>query len=265
MNPLWLARNISNFWPIRASGVDFVRSLLWIYSAKLPKSLRRAEQTIGFVYPPPLGEIRLLLRSNSGSDSFIHGEVFGHQYYQLSLSRPPKTILDLGANTGMTAIYFGRVYPEARIACVEPVPANLRVLEMNLALNAVRADVFAAAIDVKDGSLQMELGPMDYGHKVSSDSIGTTGKTVEVGALSIPTIMHRLGWERIGLLKVDIEGHEKVLLSTDCEWLRYVDTMCVECHDGFGESDLVRISSLFGFLPPRKLPGIWLMVRKVDK
>jgi FkbM family methyltransferase len=244
--------------------LDFARTLLWIYSAKLPERLRSQEQTIGFSYPLPVGNIRLLVRSNAGSDSFIHGEVFGHEYYRLPLAKPPTTILDLGANTGMTAVYFGRIYPQAELACVEPIPRNLRVLERNLELNAIRAEVIPAAVDAKDGYVAMQLDPMDYGHKVAASGASPLHETVEVEAISIPTILQRLGWARIGLLKVDIEGHEKILFSTDCEWFSLVDAMCIECHDGFGEYDLQRLAERFGFLPPERLPGIWLMTRKVD-
>jgi FkbM family methyltransferase len=264
MNPIWLVRNIVKHWPTRGSGLDFVRTLRWIYSAKLPEGLRSREQVISFSYPLPVGRIRLLVRSNAGSDSFIHGEVFDHEYYRLPLPKPPTTILDLGANTGMTAVYFGRVYPQARLACVEPIPDNLRVLTRNLALNSIRAEVLPAAVDVKDGQVVMQLEPMDYGHKVAASGANPLNETVEVEAVSIPTILRRLGWERIGLLKVDIEGHEKVLLSTGCEWLGLVDAMCIECHDGFGERDLQRLSERFGFLPPERLAGIWLTTRKPE-
>src|SRR5262245_22207843 len=106
--------------------------------------MRTKELTIGFRYPEPIGNIQLLLRANVGSDGFIHGEVFEHEYYRLPLLAPPKTILDLGANIGLTAVYFSRLFPMAALACVEPVPENLRVLARNLELNAIRATVIPA-------------------------------------------------------------------------------------------------------------------------
>ena len=35
-----------------------------------------------------------------------------------------ETILDLGANIGLTAAYLGAIYPKARILAVEPDAAN---------------------------------------------------------------------------------------------------------------------------------------------
>lgn len=224
----------------------------------------KPEWLIGFRYRPPIGAIRLLLRANGGSDGFIHGEVFEHEYYRLPLASPPATILDLGANTGLTAVYFSRVYPEARLACVEPIPGNLRVLARNLELNAVRATVFPVAVDTQDGRVLMELALNDYGHRVA-DASNVPQHVIPVDALSISTILARLGWERIGLLKVDIEGHEKALLTTECNWLTRVDSMRIECHDGFDDANLERLAQQFGFLPPQRLRGIWLIQRGMNQ
>jgi len=156
VDPYWLCRNIASSWVHAESVPDFFRCLAWTYSAKLPAKLKKREWAIGFRYPAPVGSVRLLLRANSGSDAFIQGEVFHHRYYEIPLASPPETILDLGANTGMTAVYFGRAYPAARLACVEPVPDNLRVLARNLrsaeipgrtyAVCGILADKDAAAI-----------------------------------------------------------------------------------------------------------------------
>lgn len=261
MDPRWLYRNIVSSWAHRGSIADFFSCLAWIYAAKLPAVLRRKEWTIGFRYPAPIGRLRLLLRANSGSDAFIHGEVFHHRYYELPLATPPETILDLGSNTGLTAIYFGRTYPAARLACVEPVPDNLRVLARNLELNTIRAEVIAGAAHVADGSVRIELGPMDYGHRVAEGMRDSAQPCIDVAAYSIAAILRRLGWQRIGLLKVDIEGHEKILFSADCGWLSRVDAICIECHPGFGEPELIAIAEKYGFGAPRQLPGIWFLRR----
>ena len=125
MNPIWLCRNIFHCWNHSEKFGDAVNRLRWIYAEKLPDKLRASEQVLGFRYRQPVRSVRLLVPANRGSDAFIFGEVFEHEYYRLSLPVPPSTILDLRANAGFTAVYFARVYPIARLACVEPVPDNL--------------------------------------------------------------------------------------------------------------------------------------------
>lgn len=257
----WFLRNLATSWRHRASVKDFFRRILWIYSHKVPRFFRPLEQVIGFAFAAPLGKIRVLVRNNSGSDAFIFGEVFHHEYYQLPLAVSPATILDLGSNAGFTAIYFARTYPGACIACVEPMSDNIRVLRRNCDLNGIKAEIFPAAITVRDGSVLMEVAVMDYGHKIVEGGQSESSGTVEVSGLCVATILRRLNWERIGLLKVDIEGYEKPLFAEKCSWLNLVDAMCIECHDSFDERDLHRIAQDFGFRPPKRLPGIWLMTR----
>jgi FkbM family methyltransferase len=215
---------------------------------------------ISFRYPPPMGNFRAVLRDNGGSDGFIFGEVFDHFYYDFALPVLPGTILDLGANVGYTAIFFARKYPQAQIACIEPMPQNLAVLRQNLSLNDIQATVFDAAVAVEDGPLQMETDVHDYGHKVAINKLGISGVLVSCEGVSVPSLMKRLGWKRIGLLKIDIEGYEQVLLKENCDWLKLVDAICIECHPGYSEDDLKEMAAKYGFEQPKRLPGIWLVL-----
>src|ERR1700731_2839610 len=106
-----LRENTAVAWGRRASTADFVRQMALLYADKLPAMLKPQEWTIRFRYPAPVGHLRLHLRSNNGADAFVHSEIFEHQYYRLPLRAAPATILDLGANIGLSAIYFARCYP----------------------------------------------------------------------------------------------------------------------------------------------------------
>lgn len=254
-----LVGNARVAWRRRASPRDLVRGLGWLYSHRLPRRLRPQTWTIGFRYPAPLGALRLCVRSNDGADAFIHSEIFEHEHYRLPLERAPDTILDLGSNIGFAATYFGRRYPAAAIACVEPWPDNLRLLARNLELNGVTAIVFPAAIHNCDGRVLLEPAERDYAHRIVTAAGGAARARLEVEAVSMPTILRRLGWDRIGLLKVDIEGHEAVLFDGDCTWLAQVDAMCIEWHVANGPARLADLARRFGFTEPRQLPGAWFM------
>lgn len=256
MDPKWVIRNIRSAWIHRDEFADFLKRIVWIYSSKIP-SPKNFE--IGFTYSAPIGKCRLFVRANSGADAFIHGEVFEHDYYKLPLPIPPASILDLGANAGFTAVYFSRSYPDAKIACVEPMPNNVESLRRNLKLNGIKAVVFAAAAAVRDGAVAMRRNAKDYGHQVAFEA---EDSSIQVTALSLATILNQLGWNRIGLLKIDIEGYERLLLQQNTQWLERVDNICIECHGDFGERDLARVANAHGFASPLRLPGIWLLTRE---
>jgi len=260
MNFHALLDNIRTSGKICRGWPDRLRYLRWLYSRGTASS---TEHRIGFHFSPPVGTITLSVRSNLGSDAFIFSEVFDHHYYDFELPRPPATILDLGANIGFTSLFFARKYSHAALACVEPVDTNVHLLTRNLESNGIDATVFNAAVGITDGFLEMNLAAHDYGHKVAGIEYGKaiTGRLIKVESFSIPTLMHRLNWPRIGLLKIDIEGYEGVLLRQNCDWLGKVDALCIECHENYGESDLIALAEKFGFTPPVALPGCWLMVR----
>ena len=263
MNPIALVRNIQHSLNICPTWLDRWERIKWLYGDKpFVRPFLTGTHRIKFHYPFPINELELVVRDNRGSDNFIFGEVFDHQYYDFALPFTPLTILDLGANVGFTAIFFARKYPNAEIACVEPMPNNLETLKSNFELNSIASKVFASAISTQDGTIQMEIASLDYGHKVAGIEYGKalSGEILEVHGISVKTLMQQLGWKRIGLLKIDIEGYEAILLRDNCDWLSLVDAMCIECHEGYDESDLNILSKDYGFNPPLRLAGTWLLV-----
>jgi hypothetical protein len=106
----------------------------------------------------------------------------------------------------------------------------------------------------------------DYGHKVAGIQYGKalTGQLLEVEGISIPTLMQKLNWQEIGLLKIDIEGYEAILLQANCEWLSRVNAICIECHEGYGESQLQALAKQWEFSLPQQLPGTWLLIRRKE-
>jgi FkbM family methyltransferase len=240
---------------------DALKRLFWVYAHRVPSFLRKEKVTICFNYPTPVGSLHLAVRTNSGSDVFIHSEVFEHLYYKLPLKSMPKTILDLGANIGFTAIYFSRCFPKAEIVCVEPEPNNADVLMRNLALNHVNAEVIRAAVSTVDGEATLQLSNNDYGHKLLKPNEQFIGESITVPTFSVTTILDTLGWESVDLVKIDIEGYERQLFSDDCKWLYGVQALCIEWHYESAEAELKRLASRFGFLDPIKLTGTWFMTR----
>src|SRR5262245_6463410 len=65
-----------------------------------------------------------------------------------------RTVLDIGANIGIAALYFARAFPNATIHCFEPEPRNCDVLEAN-ARTCERIRVHRFALGAEDGELRL--------------------------------------------------------------------------------------------------------------
>jgi FkbM family methyltransferase len=257
-----LKRNFKKSATLCRSPKDRLKYLYWLYRSALP--FRSPRLVIGFRLSAPPGKIELTVRANAGSDAFIFSEVFEHRYYDFPLNCAPLTILDVGANIGLTAVFFARKYPGAELACVEPVPQNVSLLRENLERNRVVATVYAKALAVSDAPVIMKLSEKDYGHNIAKIEFGpsTPGKTIDAPGISVPTLMSQLSWTKIDLMKIDIEGYEGLLLRDNCDWLNAVGAICIECHEGFGKADLAGVAAEYGFEAPRQLAGIYLLTRK---
>jgi FkbM family methyltransferase len=232
-----------------------IKKLRWLYNRS-----NSSETVISFNYPKPVGKINLLVRDNGGADVFIASEVFDKQCYNLLLKQVAN-ILDLGANAGFTGVYFSKLFPNATIACVEPMPGNIAVLKKNLLLNNVNHIIFEAAATVNDGRITMSVADKDYGSKVHNIALGknTGNNTTEVEGLSITTILNTLNWQKVDILKIDIEGYEGLLLASNNDWLHNISIIIMEIHEGVTIDFIKDTTAPFGFGYVAPYLGNWIL------
>lgn len=156
-------------------------------------------------------------------------EVLVRQTYQINLGFSPARIIDGGGNIGLTAAYFASRYPAAQIVTVEPDPNNFELLKKNTAaypnVTALNTGLWgsSASLVVRD------LGLGDNGFIVKEVEASTPGS---IKALSIGDIMLQQQWDSIDLLKLDVEGAEKEIFSSNTEsWLPKTKVLVIELHD----------------------------------
>jgi FkbM family methyltransferase len=186
---------------------------------------RRGTAALLSVQHPSLAG-RVWLRLGS-TDISVAGKVILEREYVLPLARDPAVIVDAGAYTGISSLWFASRYPNARILALEPDPANYELLRWNVSRER-RITPLQEALWPEDGMVAIrDAGAGAWGHRVSGDA---GPKTVK--ATSMRSLMQRMGLERVDLLKLDIEGAEVELFEADSRsWLHVVDAIAVETHD----------------------------------
>jgi FkbM family methyltransferase len=171
------------------------------------------------------GGIKLHYRLNRGDMQSIR-EVWMDECYRLPFDLTPDRLVDLGANIGLTSLWFARRYGCASVIAIEPSPDNARLTRLNLEENQVRAEVIEAAVGPRDGTAMFEdAGDSNVGH------VNATGGGRQVTMISMDTVLGKLppGAE-VDLVKLDIEGGEGPLLAENLGWLGRVRSIIAEFH-----------------------------------
>lgn len=179
----------------------------------------------------------------SFSDRMVLGQIIRDQESLVEDISRYRTIVDLGANFGASSILYAEHAPEARIISVEPEHENFRLLEMNAELYPSIIP-FNSGVWYRSGTLSLANPNSDSWAFVFEETTGETEETDNVvPAITIPDLLSHNKTHPPVLFKIDIEGSEFELFSTNHDsWIRHVDTFLIETHDRFkpGCTDRVR-------------------------
>jgi len=167
------------------------------------------------------------------SDMAIFDEIFYSKY--LPRDRSFTSVIDCGANIGCTVRYWKMLDPTCTVVAVEPDPENFELLTKNTA-QLKNIHLMKAGVWPSSGLLDLEKEGV--GHSAVR-TIPTAGGSTP--AVTIPGLMEHYGFDRLDLLKIDIEGSELELFTQgDLSWLAHVNTIAIELHDhwrpGCGEA-----------------------------
>jgi len=192
--------------------------------------------------------IDISFRKNQ-SDIYILRENFVSNIYDFNFEKyiPEgiETIVDLGANIGLSSLYFQYRFPKAAITCVEPVQHNIDVLDKNKKQNHFDWNIVKGAIQDKEGIVT--LHPNEWWssstvtEKVASSRENKDGRlekilkmpTEDVKAYTLDSIMSMSDMDHIDILKMDIEGAEEDTVLNAGEWVNKVKILIVEIHDKY--------------------------------
>jgi FkbM family methyltransferase len=166
------------------------------------------------------------------SDPGIVTDLWGNRQYAIP-ARSHETIIDGGANIGLATVYFALTYPDAQIVAIEPEESNFKLLERNTRIypnvRRLRAALWGSSREVV--VVDPGLGESGYQVFAASDEVAAPRLGSSVRGVTVGDVLADVGWDRIGLLKLDIEGSEREVLRASAPWIDRVDMLIVELHD----------------------------------
>jgi FkbM family methyltransferase len=203
------------------------QKLGFIKGVKLLKDLYLGECKVKQFALPNYNQPISVRLGTSDVDVFLG--IFILEHYSLSdLRSMPEIIVDAGAYVGYSSIYFANQYPHARIIAIEPEQTNFDLLTEN---TKAYPNIFPlkAALWCKSAPLDV-VNPNSEKWAVQI----TESKLGKIQAITIIELMKRYNFDHIDILKLDIEGTEKLLFAKNYEgWLPKIKCTIAETHDRY--------------------------------
>lgn len=131
-------------------------------------------------------------------------------------------IIDAGANVGAASLWLARRFPLASIVAVEPDPDNARMCRLNTT-DAKNVAVVEAAIGSSPGAVSLS--------NPAGSSVAVQSTRSATGAVPVRTVDELAKDGRLFIVKIDIEGFEADLFSSNTDWLDRVSMVMIEIHD----------------------------------
>jgi FkbM family methyltransferase len=188
-------------------------------------------------FPLQIGEATFLIKPGS-SDLYTICEICYDRGYTPRQQQPPyhfRNVVDFGANIGVFSVWAAQAFQPETLVAVEMEPACYRQLTANIRLNDLESVIhpIQAAIYEHSGRVatRRRIG-------YSFHELLPHGTRNYVHSFSFADFLSHTGLETIDLLKIDIEGAEKYLLTPENASLfrERVKYILLETHsfNGFG-------------------------------
>lgn len=160
------------------------------------------------------------------SASFLsaYKEIFVERIYDFKTEIEAPKILDLGANIGLSVLFFKRLYPKAQITAFEADPKIFESLKKNVHGNGYTdVQLINKAAWHENSTLHFRSEGADGGRAAMDGD----ENLIEVEAIDIAQFIKN---ERFDFLKMDIEGAEEVVLPACRGYLSEIKFIFVEYH-----------------------------------
>lgn len=200
-------------------------------------------------YPSPVITAELPGSSEKGTILIPKNEEFRirHIFEDLEYRIPPQylpsgtlTIVDIGANVGLFALYMKEIRPDCDIHCFEPVAQTQALLKKNIEVHQ-RITIHPYALSNFSGNRVINIHAANSGENSLKFDAAREGQFEKIRVLDAAAAMNQIGLTYIDIMKIDTEGCEVEILESLQAYLPYVGIIMTEYHT---EDDRRRIDDL---------------------
>jgi len=170
--------------------------------------------------------LRLLPRNEITRAIFVTGRYEPNEFCWLNrVLQPGMTFVDVGANMGLYSLFAAKkVTALGNVLAVEPSSRECQILEGNIKSNALQnVRTVHAAVSDRRGTADLLVAPLrNSGHNtLGGFGYGTsTERTERVPTNRLDDLVQTAGFDRVDVIKMDVEGAEMLALRGATETLR---------------------------------------------
>lgn len=168
------------------------------------------------------------------SDRAVFTQIFVEREYScIDNLNDIRFIIDCGANCGYSSASFLTQFPDAQVVAIEPDRANFEMLQRNMEPYGNRVSMLHSAVWSHRVGLVVRRGQYRDGREWTIQvQEHATDEESDITAVDIGSLLSQSEFQRIDILKVDIERAEAVVFARNYEnWIDRVDTFLIELHD----------------------------------
>jgi FkbM family methyltransferase len=194
------------------------------------------KEEVSKVHSSEYGNIYL---RNEGSDFNVFEQVlYRKEYYGLCMAAidngiHPKTIIDAGANIGLTSKYFFKQFPDAKVYAIEPDKENVKCVKRNLydEMQTGNFILFEGALWHQNTNLSIDYSFGDgtnWARAVKEEIQGNN----DIEGIDLKSFFVNYGITIVDIFKMDIEGTEEKIFvqGADYSFLNSIKVIGIEIH-----------------------------------
>jgi FkbM family methyltransferase len=139
-------------------------------------------------------------------------------------------IIDCGGNIGLSALWFARKFPKAKIYVVEPDEANFELLGLNISMFGDRVTAIRGGVSNEPGNLTI-VNPRSGPSAFRVQRTGATDLPDSIDCYTINQICELAEITDPMIVKIDIEGSQEHLFAGNTDWVNRADLITLELDD----------------------------------
>jgi FkbM family methyltransferase len=140
----------------------------------------------------------------------------------------PDFVIDVGASTGVWSDTAKRVFPKARYILVDPLHSHYYRMNQWFFQRNPDFETVAAAVSDRSGEAELNVSPDLYGSSLLQPAASHPHETVRVPVLTLDQVAREKQLNGRGLLKVDVQFTEHLVLAGAAQLLGQVDALLLE-------------------------------------